>query len=84
MTLKRRSVLATLAVSPLVAHSLADQAGHAAVAGGKVWWRRIDSGPKTSLLLLRGGPGGGPNYLLPMQSLVDIAASIKQADAKRE
>jgi proline iminopeptidase len=45
--------------------------GHAAVPGGKVWWRKVGSGPKTPILLLHGGPGAGHNYLLPLKALAD-------------
>jgi proline iminopeptidase len=45
--------------------------GYANVPGGKVWWMRVGSGPKTPLLLLHGGPGAGHNYLLSMKALAD-------------
>ena len=47
----------------------ADSTGMIAVPGGKVWYRRIGSGPKTPLLLLHGGPGAGHDYLLRMAAL---------------
>lgn len=81
MKLTRRAMLATLATASLgtpalaktmaPAAKLADETGHAEVPGGKVWWRRIGSGPKTPLLLLHGGPGCGHDYLLPMMALAD-------------
>lgn len=78
MTLTRRSTLASLAaltLAPLAARAVtqgkADETGHIAVPGGKVWYRRVGNGPKTPLLLLHGGPGGGHDYLLPMAALAD-------------
>ena len=47
--------------------------GYATVPGGKVWWKRMGSGPKTPLLLLHGGPGAAHNYLhslnIPMEGV---------------
>ena len=81
MNLTRRTMLATMATSALAPAALGkskaqppklpDETGHAEVPGGKVWWRRVGSGPKTPLLLLHGGPGCGHNYLLPMKALAD-------------
>lgn len=81
MDLTRRTILATMATSALAPAArakskaqptkLVDETGHAEVPGGKVWWRRVGSGPKTPLLLLHGGPGMGHNYLLPMKALGD-------------
>jgi proline iminopeptidase len=74
MTNDRRTVLAGLAASAFAsdavrAAGLADAMGHADVPGGKVWWRKVGSGPKTPLVLLHGGPGAGHNYLLPLAAL---------------
>lgn len=78
MNLSRRSLLTTLAAAPLVGRATAktlatpdDETGDIAVPGGKVWCRRVGSGPKTPLLLLHGGPGCGHNYLLPLKALAD-------------
>jgi len=80
MQLTRRTALAALgglaatgmaAAKPTLKPTPADETGHVAVPGGKVWWRRIGSGRKTPLLLLHGGPGMGHNYLLPMKALAD-------------
>jgi len=43
--------------------------GYAAVPGGKIYWRKVGSGPGTPLLLLHGGPGAAHNYLLSMAAL---------------
>lgn len=51
--------------------SLTDAQGHAAVPGGKIYWRRFGSGRGTPLLLLHGGPGAAHNYLLSMKALAD-------------
>jgi proline iminopeptidase len=75
----RRAALATLAGTPFALRTMAqtvpapvaDTTGQAAVPGGKVWWRRVGSGPKTPLLLLHGGPGAGHDYLLRMRALAD-------------
>ena len=48
-----------------------EESGHIDVPGGKVWWMRVGSGPKTPLLLVHGGPGAGHNYLLPLKVLAD-------------
>ncbi len=48
-----------------------DEEGYAQVPGGKIYWRRFGSGPKTPLLTLHGGPGGAHNYLLPLKALAD-------------
>jgi proline iminopeptidase len=78
MTQTRRSTLAALgalALSPTVAGAAqgaavaAEAEGFAQVPGGKVWWRKVGSGPKTPVLLLHGGPGAGHNYLLPLAAL---------------
>lgn len=45
--------------------------GYAAVPGGRIYWRRFGSGPKTPLLTLHGGPGAAHNYLLPLKALAD-------------
>lgn len=45
--------------------------GYAPVAGGRVWWRILGSGPRTPLLLLHGGPGAGHDYLEPLSALAD-------------
>src|SRR5262245_47113538 len=79
MNLTRRAMMAAAASTALASHAIGktaaptmvDETGHADVPGGKVWWRRVGSGPKTPLLLLHGGPGCGHNYLLPMKALAD-------------
>ena len=48
-----------------------EETGYAQVPGGKVWWRRVGTGPGTPLLLLHGGPGMGHDYLLPLEALAD-------------
>jgi proline iminopeptidase len=45
--------------------------GYVQAPGGKVYWRRIGSGPGRPLLLLHGGPGAAHNYLLSMSALGD-------------
>jgi proline iminopeptidase len=47
----------------------ADTNGYAPVPGGRVWWRKVGSGPKTPILLLHGGAGAAHNYLLPLAAL---------------
>jgi proline iminopeptidase len=78
MSVTRRSALSalgTLALTPSLRPSLAhaspaaEAEGFAQVPGGRVWWRKVGSGPKTPLLLLHGGPGAGHNYLLPLAVL---------------
>lgn len=51
--------------------AIAEETGYVDVPGGRVWWMRAGSGPKTPLLLLHGGPGAGHNYLLSMKALAD-------------
>jgi len=51
--------------------AIAEETGYVDVPGGRVWWMRAGSGPKTPLLLLHGGPGAGHNYLLPLKILAD-------------
>src|SRR5262245_50083565 len=53
------------------APAMAEETGYIDVPGGKVWWMRVGSGPKTPLLMLHGGPGAGHNYLLPLKALAD-------------
>ncbi|HLY58335.1 MAG TPA: proline iminopeptidase-family hydrolase [Stellaceae bacterium] len=70
----RRAVLLGLAATamlpkPATATLIEDASGYAAVPGGRVWWRRVGSGPKPPLLLLHGGPGMGHDYLLPFLAL---------------
>ncbi|HEY5106652.1 MAG TPA: proline iminopeptidase-family hydrolase [Caulobacteraceae bacterium] len=48
-----------------------EQSGYADVPGGRIWWKKLGSGPKTPLLTLHGGPGAGHNYLLPLAALAD-------------
>jgi proline iminopeptidase len=57
--------------SPGSASAISETSGFADAPGGKVWWMRAGSGPKTPLLLLHGGPGAGHNYLLPLKVLAD-------------
>jgi len=82
MSFTRRAMVAAIASGAVVPNAFAkapikappkirDEIGHAKVPGGKVWWRRVGSGPKTPLLLLHGGPGAGHNYLLPMRALAN-------------
>ncbi len=68
----RRSWLAGAAAAvPVRRPRPADATGRVQVPGGKVWWRRVGSGPKTPLLTLHGGPGMGHDYLLPLRALAD-------------
>jgi proline iminopeptidase len=78
--LTRRAAVHGLAATTLAACSqvesgslpaIAEQTGYVEVPGGRVWWMRAGSGPKTPLLLLHGGPGAGHNYLLPLRALAD-------------
>ncbi len=76
MIADRRTVLtglgaASAALAFRSAFAAADTSGYAAVPGGRIWWRRVGSGPKTPLMLLHGGPGAGHNYLLPLAALAD-------------
>jgi proline iminopeptidase len=79
MKLTRRTILGSLTLAPLAmnceqlaaASAIADESGQTEVPGGKVWWRRVGSGPGTPLLLLHGGPGAGHDYLLRMKALAD-------------
>jgi len=76
MIADRRTVLAGLGAASAAlafrpAFAAADTSGYAAVPGGRIWWRRVGSGPKTPLMLLHGGPGAGHNYLLPLAALAD-------------
>ena len=78
MIFDRRAVLTGLGALPIAAAAhavpataplLHDESGHIAAPGGKIWYRRVGSGPRTPLLLLHGGPGAGHDYLLPMAEL---------------
>ncbi len=59
------------ASAPVATATPPEDTGYADVPGGKVWWMRVGSGPKTPLLLLHGGPGAAHNYLLPLKVLAD-------------
>jgi proline iminopeptidase len=74
MDATRRAMLLGLGAAGLMpgfaaAEGEADESGYAPVPGGRVWWRRVGSGPKTPLLLLHGGPGMGHDYLIPFLAL---------------
>jgi proline iminopeptidase len=75
MSCTRRSAVLALgaaAFAPAFAQAAAaDAEGFAQVPGGRVWWRKVGSGPKTPIVLLHGGPGAGHNYLLPLAALAD-------------
>jgi proline iminopeptidase len=58
-------------VGSVGAPAVSEQTGYVDVPGGKVWWLRAGSGPKTPMLLLHGGPGAGHNYLLWLKALAD-------------
>ena len=62
---------AMLAGAAAAAPALAVETGHISVPGGRVWYQRVGSGPKTPLLLLHGGPGAGHDYMLRMAALAD-------------
>jgi proline iminopeptidase len=62
----------TAALPALAAAQPKVEEGFLKVPGGKVWYRRVGGDrPGTPLLLLHGGPGGGHDYLTPMQALAD-------------
>lgn len=74
--MNRRDALTTLAGGAALALAgpparAAENTGHIAVPGGKVWYRTVGHGPKTPLLLLHGGPGAAHDYLLPLRALAD-------------
>ena len=76
MAVSRRTTLAAIAglaaaTAAGAAPSTPVEEGVIAVPGGKVWYRRVGTGPKTPLLLLHGGPGAGHDYLLRMAALAD-------------
>ncbi len=70
---RRQAIIGTAGAAVLAAGQAqaAADTGFIAVPGGKIWYRRVGSGPKTPLLLLHGGPGAGHDYLLPMAALAD-------------
>ena len=43
--------------------------GHIDVPGGQVWYKVVGSGESVPLLPLHGGPGGGHDYLEPLNAL---------------
>ena len=43
--------------------------GHIDVPGGQVWYKVVGSGESVPLLTLHGGPGGGHDYLEPLNAL---------------
>jgi len=49
---------------------MADQTGMVEVEGGRVWYRRMGSGPRLPLLILHGGPGAAAYYLEPFAERV--------------
>lgn len=70
---RRRALLGLAAIGTAARARAAPSSaeGYARVPGGRVWWRKVGSGPKTPLLLLHGGPGAGHNYLDPLAALAD-------------
>lgn len=75
MSTTRRTALAGLAAAAALAPGLGravapvEASGYAEVPGGRIWWRKVGSGPKPPVLTLHGGPGAGHNYLLPLAAL---------------
>lgn len=45
--------------------------GTVAVPGGRIWFKRVGSGPGLPLLVVHGGPGLPHNYLLSLQRLAN-------------
>lgn len=43
--------------------------GYVAVPGGQVWYKVVGTGDAVPLLTLHGGPGGGHDYLEPLEAL---------------
>jgi len=48
---------------------LREEEGHIDVPGGQVWYKVVGSGESVPLLTLHGGPGGGHDYLEPLNAL---------------
>jgi len=46
-----------------------EEEGHIEVPGGQVWYKVVGSGESVPLLTLHGGPGGGHDYLEPLNAL---------------
>ena len=46
-----------------------EEEGHIDVPGGQVWYKVVGSGESVPLLTLHGGPGGGHDYLEPLNAL---------------
>ena len=46
-----------------------EEEGHIDVPGGQVWYKVVGSGESVPLLTLHGGPGGGHDYLEPLNVL---------------
>ena len=46
-----------------------EEEGHIDVPGGQVWYKVVGSGEAVPLLTLHGGPGGGHDYLEPLNAL---------------
>ena len=46
-----------------------EEEGHIDVLGGQVWYKVVGSGESVPLLTLHGGPGGGHDYLEPLNAL---------------
>ncbi len=46
-----------------------EEEGHINVPGGQVWYKVVGSGESVPLLTLHGGPGGGHDYLEPLNAL---------------
>lgn len=53
------------------APSVPDREGYASVPGGRVWYRVVGHGPRPSLLVLHGGPGGQSCWLARLTRLAD-------------
>ena len=47
------------------------QEGYIPVTCGRVWFRRIGTGPGVPLLTLHGGPGGSSSYFESLTALAD-------------
>jgi len=46
-----------------------EEEGHIDVPGGQVWYKVVGSGESVPLLTLHGGPGGGHDYLEPLNEI---------------
>jgi proline iminopeptidase len=57
--------------------TLAPGEAYLAVPGGRIWYRRVGTGPATPAILLHGGPGYSSFYLKPLDALSQDRPTVR-------